>query len=60
MLEFELLTDMEVGCVAVSAFPLVIFAPDSVEQQLFECLLQYFDDCRDNSSSDAACKLLVQ
>ena len=32
-------------CCTVNAFPLVIFAPDSVQQKLFNFLLQYFDDC---------------
>jgi len=31
--------------VAVIAFPLVVFAPDSVQQRLYDYLLQYFDDC---------------
>jgi len=30
---------------AASAFPLVVFAPDSLQQQIYEFLLQYFDDC---------------
>jgi len=35
------------GChVLVTAFPLSIFAPDSVQQQLFDFLLQYFDNCQ--------------
>jgi len=37
-----------VGFVAVSAFPLVIFAPDTFQQRLFDFLHQHFDVCWGN------------
>jgi len=33
-------------CLIVCAFPLILYAPDAVQQQLFTFLLQYFDDCQ--------------
>lgn len=38
----------------MTAFPLSIFAPDSVQQQLFDFLLQYFDNCQ--SDDDVRCR----
>jgi len=37
-----------VGFVTVTAFPLVVFAPETVQQHLFDFLLQYFDVCQGN------------